>query len=284
MIDVDHFKAFNEEEGHDAGDDVLRAVAEAIKASVRPYDLAARYGGEEFCVIVPNSDRETLQVISDRIRRRVAAASHHTRSGRDRHITVSIGAAEYPSSANDAPSLLKAADQALFRAKREGRDRMVFFDGDSGSGPSLEPDLKLLFKWLTKRELQDAKRTDALIAGYIEQISLALRLTPTQTHLLRALAIIAPAYQHAKDGDAERSKAMEEAEEIRTLLPSLHGLSHRYDGRERSKLKGTRIPLLSRILAVLLALERENGQPLVDDPGKFDPEVVSVVAELHPAA
>ena len=68
MLDVDHFRRFNEEEGHDAGDSVLKMVADVLRACVRPYDLAARYGGEEFTVIMPGVDKETTESVAERIR------------------------------------------------------------------------------------------------------------------------------------------------------------------------------------------------------------------------
>ena len=80
MLDVDHFPSFNEEEGHDAGDEVLKIVADAIKSCLRPYDLAARYGGEEFTIIMPGSGREGTEAVAERIRSRIEAAGYVTKS------------------------------------------------------------------------------------------------------------------------------------------------------------------------------------------------------------
>nr|MCU0316551.1 sensor domain-containing diguanylate cyclase [Fimbriimonadaceae bacterium] len=117
MVDVDHFRNFNEEEGHDAGDKVLRMVADVLKQSLRPYDLAARYGGEEFTLILPNVHKEQLIHISERIRQNLMQLVYVGSSGRIRHLSASFGCALYPESANEPASLLKAADVALYQAK-----------------------------------------------------------------------------------------------------------------------------------------------------------------------
>jgi diguanylate cyclase (GGDEF)-like protein len=115
MLDVDHFKQFNDTHGHQAGDDVLRAVATQMREAVRTDTLVARYGGEEFAVIVPNCDARHAQEIAERIRVKVAARL----SG----VTVSIGiAVNVPGSLANAEDLVAQADAALYRAKRRGRD------------------------------------------------------------------------------------------------------------------------------------------------------------------
>ncbi len=118
MVDVDHFRAFNEEEGHDAGDAVLCLVAETLKGCVRPYDVAARYGGEEFVLIMPGSDMESASAVAERLRRRIEMRPFATKSGRHARVTVSVGCAAFPGSAADPSTLLKAADLALYEAKR----------------------------------------------------------------------------------------------------------------------------------------------------------------------
>lgn len=127
MIDVDHFRRFNEEEGHDSGDKVLKLVANALKVHVRDYDLAARYGGEEFTLILSRVETEVVFEIAERVRKAIEGLTHESRSGELRPITASFGCAVYPDSAKDAAGLLKAADKALYEAKRGGRNRTVLF-------------------------------------------------------------------------------------------------------------------------------------------------------------
>lgn len=122
MIDVDHFKRFNDEHGHQAGDFVLFAVAHLMKQSFRPTDLAARYGGEEFTVVLPNTDLRGAWVAADRVRTviRQAELTPPDLAALPR-VTVSMGIAELQAG-EDAQALLGRADAALNQAKRDGRD------------------------------------------------------------------------------------------------------------------------------------------------------------------
>jgi len=123
MIDIDHFKPFNDTFGHAAGDEALRAVAKVINRSLaRSGDFAARYGGEEFCVLLPNTDREGALVVAERIRAGVARLQLKHTTGMHR-LTVSIGlACLLRSDIASADLLLSMADRALYHAKASGRN------------------------------------------------------------------------------------------------------------------------------------------------------------------
>lgn len=130
MVDVDHFKAYNDEYGHPAGDACLRRVAQVIAAEMqRPGDLAARYGGEEFAMLLPNTDAEGCARIGDRIRRAIREAGLvHTTNRATGCVTASLGgAACRPVLERTAgvASLVEAADQALYAAKEAGRNRLM---------------------------------------------------------------------------------------------------------------------------------------------------------------
>lgn len=286
MMDVDHFRSFNEEEGHDAGDDVLKFVVEAMKTCIRPYDLAARYGGEEFTVVLPGSSRATTEGIAERIRAKVEALPLVTRSGRTRHVTASLGCAVYPLTAGDVPTLLKAADAALFEAKRAGRNRVVFFEGAYVPKPGKPTtDMRRVESWVAK---QDKRRTADLmecLQGKIDELAHALPLSPSQTQILKALVQIVTTYRRAEaEADEGLLEAMESAEEFRLLLPSLRSLDERFDGKGPHAVTGARIPLLARVLAALLAMEANGGEDLFQDPGRFDPDIVALLSELRDAA
>ena len=128
MIDIDHFKRFNDEHGHDAGDMVMQHVAHTLMAHASEGDLACRYGGEEFTLLMPGADAEQAAARAEAIRltiRKVALA-HRGRSLPP--VTVSIGVAAFPEQ-SDAASLLSVADGALLAAKAAGRDRVVVAGG-----------------------------------------------------------------------------------------------------------------------------------------------------------
>jgi len=128
MVDVDHFKAFNERHGHQGGDEALREVAAAIARSIRrPADLAARYGGEEFLVVLPETERHGAQTLAERIRSSVEGLPPF---GDDSvPVTVSIGIGCYtPGAQQDLATLLGCADDALYCAKRNGRNRVETAD------------------------------------------------------------------------------------------------------------------------------------------------------------
>jgi len=124
MIDVDHFKRFNDDFGHDAGDAVLRAVGEALQQSVREGHLVFRYGGEEFLILMPGWELEAATERAEEIRLRIAALSLQHDGKALGSITVSLGVATAPTQCTQA-SLVRTADAALLRAKRAGRNRVV---------------------------------------------------------------------------------------------------------------------------------------------------------------
>ncbi len=125
VLDIDFFKTINDSYGHDAGDDVLREFAIRIKKSIRGIDLACRYGGEEFVVVMPETDMAVATMVAERLRRRIATEPFPIQQGgRLIEVTISIGLAALGRD-DTAASVLKRADQALYRAKRDGRNRVV---------------------------------------------------------------------------------------------------------------------------------------------------------------
>jgi two-component system cell cycle response regulator len=125
ILDIDYFKAINDGWGHDAGDDVLREFALRIRKSIRGIDLACRYGGEEFVVVMPETDMAVATVVAERLRRRIATEAFQIQQGaRKIDVTISVGIAALGPGDNPA-AVIKRADQALYRAKRDGRNRVV---------------------------------------------------------------------------------------------------------------------------------------------------------------
>ncbi len=119
MIDIDHFKALNDTHGHQMGDEMLRRVARTLETDMRAGDLAARYGGEEFSIVMPGSRPDEVQQAAERLRRAIAQMDGPV------PVTVSIGVAWAPEHGLTRDELTKVADDALYRAKEGGRNRVV---------------------------------------------------------------------------------------------------------------------------------------------------------------
>lgn len=128
IFDLDHFKRYNDRNGHPAGNDVLRRVSAILKEECRETDLVARYGGEEMVLLMPETSRRTAREVAERIRSRIAAESFaHAESQPGGQVTVSAGVATFPVDASDEDQLVQNADKSLYEAKNQGRNRVVTY-------------------------------------------------------------------------------------------------------------------------------------------------------------
>ena len=125
MRDLDHFKQFNDTYGHEAGDMLLRELGDLLRAHVRGADIACRYGGEEFALILSEASLEVTYRRAQELLAAVRELTVHYHTQMLGRITISIGAAAYPQHGSSGDGLVRAADIALYRAKREGRDRLM---------------------------------------------------------------------------------------------------------------------------------------------------------------
>jgi diguanylate cyclase (GGDEF)-like protein len=131
LFDIDHFKNYNDTNGHVAGDDLLRELGELLGEHVRDGEFAGRYGGEEFLIILPGASREEGLKAADRIRARIAETPFRFRENQPNgRISVSGGVATYPTDSLESEMLIKMADKALYEAKRAGRDRVFLCSGE----------------------------------------------------------------------------------------------------------------------------------------------------------
>ncbi len=127
MCDIDHFKKVNDTHGHDAGDEVIKEFARRIKKNIRNIDLACRYGGEEFVIVMPDTDMALARVVAERIRNEVALHPFIVEEGaKQLPITVSLGVSTLENDSDNGDTLIKRADNALYEAKRAGRNTVMY--------------------------------------------------------------------------------------------------------------------------------------------------------------
>jgi diguanylate cyclase (GGDEF)-like protein len=127
MLDIDHFKDFNDKYGHLVGDVILMAVSNTIKENIRQIDLVGKYGGEEFCVILTETNAEGAQFVAERIRKAMEEKSVAAYD-EDLKVTISIGVSAFPQDSSDLNTLVDKADQALYKAKESGRNRVCVYN------------------------------------------------------------------------------------------------------------------------------------------------------------
>ncbi len=128
LMDLDHFKQLNDEHGHLLGDEVLKKVSECFREMIRDVDVACRYGGEEFAVLLPETERLGAFVVADRLRERIACDFARERTGgKHAPVTISGGIAVFPTDGREISLLFERADEGLYEAKREGRNRITLY-------------------------------------------------------------------------------------------------------------------------------------------------------------
>jgi diguanylate cyclase (GGDEF)-like protein len=128
MIDIDDFKAYNDKNGHQAGDVALQITAHCLKGALRSADIASRYGGEEFCILLPQTGMTEAGAIADRIRQRVSTTQFpHGKSQPLGHVTISVGVSTFTKNIDTSENIIAAADRALYQAKSMGKDQVIFY-------------------------------------------------------------------------------------------------------------------------------------------------------------
>jgi diguanylate cyclase (GGDEF)-like protein len=134
MIDIDDFKAYNDNNGHQAGDLAIQITAHCLKAALRAADVASRYGGEEFCILLPQTAIAEAGTIAERIRQRVNTTHYpHGKTQPLGRVTISVGVSTFSTIVNTSETIIAAADRALYQAKSLGKDRVEFYFDDGGS-------------------------------------------------------------------------------------------------------------------------------------------------------
>jgi diguanylate cyclase (GGDEF)-like protein len=128
ILDIDHFKNYNDTLGHQAGDEALRALGKVLKNTVRDEDVVSRYGGEEFCIILPGSSKESMRKLGERVRRMIEDFNFYKeRVQPTGKLTVSLGGSTFPDDTEDLEILVQRADEALYHAKNLGRNQLRLY-------------------------------------------------------------------------------------------------------------------------------------------------------------
>jgi diguanylate cyclase (GGDEF)-like protein len=145
ILDIDHFKKYNDSNGHPAGNEVLKKIATILKQEAREVDIVARYGGEEMVIVLPETSRRRATELAERIRQRINETMFERMQSQPLgKITISAGVATFPVDASNEEDLVKKADSSLYVAKSQGRNRVVAF----------EPPIKITITYRPQRELQ----------------------------------------------------------------------------------------------------------------------------------
>ncbi len=310
MIDIDHFKLFNDMNGHPAGDHALREIAAVISEQVRDVDIAARYGGEEFAIVLPETAAAQAEILGERIREAVFERIFEQASSQCCRLTLSVGVGEFPSHCSDRASLLRAADGALYQAKMRGRNIVATFDGESGCDP--KPDPHKLYVLLHATDINTVEAIAAAIDakhGYPSGHSVAiarlagdlgdrLGLTQEERTSLYVAALLRDVGQIAiPDSVLEKSERLSSEEKelvekhpvlghaivqkspyMSAMLPAILHHHERFDGDGYPDgLAGDGIPLAARIVAVVDAYQ----SMAVDRPYRSKLDLQAARSELQ---
>jgi len=129
MLDIDHFKNYNDTLGHQAGDEALRQLGALLKSTAREDDIVNRYGGEEFSIILPGIEKESITILAERLRKTIEQAEFYKQEIQPKgRLTISLGGATFPDDADSFEQLIKKADKALYKSKECGRNRFTIYD------------------------------------------------------------------------------------------------------------------------------------------------------------
>jgi len=289
MIDIDHFKTFNDTYGHPMGDKVLREVSNTIRDSIREIDIPARYGGEEFVVILPETSYDHALIVAERIRGNIYEKSFGKNlENEEFFITVSVGVSAFPEDGLNRDELISRVDQALYFAKREGRNRVRRYDETLKSFIEHKEDhIEDILKDAKIKVIRDlAAAVDAKnsytrghtdeVVHYAVSLAKALKLPAGEIENLRLASLLhdigtvsIPDEIMNKRGplnDEERSivqghpefgeMILQKASQLESIIPAILYHHEQYDGNGYPNgLKGKKIPLLARILSVVEAYQ-----------------------------
>ena len=306
LIDFDFFKSVNDELGHQHGDLVLQMGTRIVRAAARAQDLVARYGGDELAVLVADTNAIGGQRLAYRIVDAVRAAAVSTTPGK--HLTFSIGVAAYPDDAFTSMELIAAADQALYLAKREGKDRACTFpqlvtelelaDGNLVSMLSAAgPQVMVAAAHAVDHRTPVAQGHSSRVAWIADAVGRRAGLQPNQLENLQTAAFLHDVGHMTLAADSETFEAPGHAAEGATIaegakfavdvVAGVRNHHDRWDGVDQADgMRGEQIPVLARVLAVterFEALTAGRGCPRVTPKDALDQIIARSALEFDPA-
>jgi|SRR5579863_224168 len=280
MLDIDHFKMFNDTYGHQIGDSVLKTIGRLIQEELRTINVPARYGGEEFAIVLPETPLKNARAVAERIRKKILNHHFQLADERETMVTVSIGVAVFPQDGERREELINAADEALYIAKELGRNS-VYCHGDSLTWAS---GLEKTTHRISKEEQEILRPSNAgerigQIRGHSEQVSRFALLLGNAAglseqrleglriagllHDIGVLAIPNRVLQKIGQLTEEEKKIVQghpglaemilrKAGQLEEVLPAILHHHERFDGSGYpDQLRGDKIPLFARILGIV---------------------------------
>lgn len=284
MIDIDHFKAFNDRHGHPNGDRALRDIAAIMKAEVRDIDVVARYGGEEFSVVLPETGLQDAVAAAERLRVAVQRHCFHGAEGETVPMTISVGVAQYPIHSAEREGLIMAADMALYRAKSTGRNMSCRFEQELHDNPASDPyKVYVLLRATdigTVEALADAIDSKhhftighgKLIARQAAKLANAIGMTEDECESVRMASLLRDIGQlalpdniltkHESLSSEDREllashpalghAIVQKSAKLKSMLPGILHHHENYDGTGYPfGLKGEEIPKVARVISVV---------------------------------
>lgn len=278
FMDIDYFKNYNDINGHQHGDWVLKKIGIILKESIRENDIVARYGGEEFVAILPNTDKNTAIEIGEKIRKTIEDTYFYAQENQpDENMTISVGVSCYPENGKSKHELINAADDALYRAKFFNKNRVEAYysvldevDDSLYINEKIKKSLKAFISMINKKDkytyghtervviyskwfaeflgLSEEEKIDIKLAAYLHDIG---KVELPEELLNKRTKLTDDEFSKIKEHPVVSAELIESMKPFERLTPVVKYHHERYDGRGYpDKLEGEKIPYLSRIITI----------------------------------